>query len=326
MLVGDLFHRHLEELHARVGLSPPNGISAGHYRDAARVLNDLATDPTYGIGGWTVKQLRTGGVERVGLLLGNRPNWGPATKRGYVSMIITAFRNQAKFIGSNPMEGLERPAAKPRDHFYTAEQVAAIIENANSEEFALFFNFLLHSGCRPSELCTLTAGDVQRKDGKLRLFLHHKNEKKTGGKRYVYLKHTWMQETIADLMQRRPKGPLFLNHIHCPWQENSLNAALRKTIRESEKCQALGLDDHDARFQIKRGKKEDFRVHHYVIYSARHTFAFRWLTGFFKDQKGNPIVLSLHEVAELMGNSAMMVEKVYGHIAKSGKLGEIVPV
>jgi hypothetical protein len=67
--------------------------------------------------------------------------------------------------------------------------------------------------------------------------------------------------------------------------------------------------------KIANGKQKN--EYHYVVYTYRHTFAHRYLTGFYTRPDGTPIVLNYGEVAELMGNSATEVERTYGKLVKA---------
>lgn len=201
--------------------------------------------------------------------------------------------------------------------YFTAEQVDAILRNA-SPHFATAFRALLGTGCRPGELTKLTASDVEQSEGELFWIINHKNQRHTGGKRRVYLTDE-VQQITRGLLEQFPRGRLFrsgdLANPDGELSETYLSHSLREICRKPE-CRSLGLDDYKL---AQRCDGTPTKLYKYVPYTTRHTFAVRYLTGFYKDAAGQPIILGYPEIAQYLGNSASVVEKIYGHLVTQKK-------
>jgi integrase len=261
-------------------------------------------------GGDPVAKLRIGGVAKIEAWLQSRTTWG--SKGDAVSRIKQLFNwsVEQNYLSKSPVAALARPEWGKRFSWFTPEQVAAILANSN-EHFARGFRMLLLTGCRPDEICTLTAANFF--DGERPyLLVKHKNQKHTGKPRKVLLVPE-AAEIVREQVAKYPTGRLFRSGNKARGGERQaitdeyFNQAMRDICRKPQ-CAALGLDE----YEIVAGK----RRYTFVPYTARHTFAVRYLTGFYKDKDGRPIVLTYGELAELMGNSAEMVEKVYGHLGQ----------
>ena len=294
------------------------------------VLTDLCVHPK-GIGTHTIRQLRDGeGVRLIREWMRAHSGWGESSRAMYCRIIKTVFNFavEEEWIETNPIARLNRKKGnkgqwdviRTRQHHFSARQVAAILSNSNprgraEDRFAMIFTALLETGCRPTELCTLTVENVHEDEqGNLYLMIDHKNQhtaKFAGRQRIVYLTPP-MQGLIRQRLKQYPTGTLFRNNWGLPWRESMLSSCLRRITRRPA-CKALGLD------RYTEGRKTDGaikRVYDYTIYTCRHTMAVRWLTGHYRDAEGRLIVKSYGEVAELMGNSAPEVERTYGHLAR----------
>lgn len=298
--------------------------SAAYYENAKNWLKDFCES---GFGDATIRDMRTGGIARIKQWVAQH-SWNETTTESVYKTLKSMFN----FATGNSEDGLDiietspiaklntgrtRVKGKSRVEFFTPEQETAILANADPRgiypQFALAFKALMATGVRPEEFCIVTAADV-RKDtnGDLYWWLKHKNIKKTRSKRRVYLTPE-MQKITAEQMGQHPEGPIFRNCWGQPWDVDSLYQALRRVTTRKE-CAALGLHDCEIGARTNGKPKKEFR---YVVYTCRHTFAHRYLTGYHKKPDGTPIVLTYGELAELMGNSAAEVEKTYGHLAKA---------
>jgi len=280
----------------------------------------------------TVAQLRiegeAGGVARIKDWATAHKTWDTGTLARAYKVVKAAFNHAAKgekedslgLIQSSPIRRLNtgdnRAEVGIREEIFSEIQITAIMDAAESSnrspEFATAFKMILGTGCRPEEFCSVTAADVHTDEfGRLYWKVNHKVQKKrkwAGKKRPVRLLKKELQQLTEAAMAENPDGPLFRNAWGKPWGKSALLNRFR-AICETPKCKALGLN----RYEQKKDKKKRYL---FVPYSARHTFANRCLTGFYKTRKGQPIYMNYAQVADLMGNSAAEVERTYGKIAR----------
>jgi len=319
MLVGDLVNLLLENLDPSMSGRRYKRISDKRFKNTKSYLSDF----TKHFGNDTVAQMRKGGVARVEKWLAKHVNWqSPSTIRSVISRVKQPFNFgvEQNYILSNPIKGLKRPKDAVRLAIFTEEQAEAILAVAD-DDFAKMFTFLLLTGCRPSEAYGITARDVRSNgaENDLHIMVHHKNEKHTGEKRRVYLLFSELKAIVREAVAKRPSGPLFTTNRGRAWSEATFNNRLRK-IAATDKCKRLGLDRHST---ATRSGGKTVRSYEYVPYVCRHTFAFRLLSGFYKDHEGRPIKKNYGEVAIYIGDSAKTVEDVYGKLAKATEmLGE----
>ena len=164
-----------------------------------------------------------------------------------------------------------------------------------------------------------TDQDVRSGEGgnDLHLLVSHRSIRLTGEKRRIYLLFAEIKERVKTARQH--EGALLRTKTGVPWSNATLNIEFRR-ITATERCAKLGLNRHVVK---KRTDGKEVRRFEYLPYTCRHTFAFRLLTGFYKDPSGRPIKRNYGEVAVYLGDSAAMVEKVYGKLARATEmLGE----
>lgn len=213
--------------------------------------------------------------------------WNHNTQHSVIASVKAAFNYCCKFddLVSNPVSGYQKPSRTARVTAFTPEDEAALYREA-SEPMGLFIKALILTGARPySELAKVTADHVvetrqgmyyllkaRTKDGRY----GHKSAKKTGKDRRIMLCDE-MDGITRELILTAPKGsgrPLF------------------RTIRNKQwKCTNAVL-----RFLHLRRKLElpDDRC----MYTCRHTFAKRTLSGYYT---GQPVTIEV--LAGLMGNT-----------------------
>lgn len=310
MRVGELVNLFLENIKPK--------ITAERFSITKHYLHDLCQS----MGKATIAQLRVGGIARVERWLNEHQNWRGCL-RSVVSRVHQVFKWGADqgFYASSPIKALKRPRDNTRIALFTPEHVDAILANSD-EAFALAFKCLLATGCRPDEFASLTAEEV-RKDtgGDLYWWVEHKNQKYTRERRRIYLTEE-MQRITEKQLQLHPKGSLFRSKSGRAWTANYLHNTFRK-VTATEGCLKLGLDKHTClkrkavRTATSDKKEAEVRQYEYVLYTARHTFAHRLLTGFYRNALGTPIRLGYAQVAVYMGNSAAEVEKTYGKLARA---------
>ena len=312
MRVGELVNLLLDHLEST--------LSAKRFRLTKSYLTDFARN----FGNDSVAQMRVGGIARVQKWIRRHSGWrSPSTIRGVVSRVKQVFNHavEQNYISSSPIKGLRRPKDVVRVNVFSEEQVDAIL--AESEhEFAMAFKFLLLTGCRPEEACSADLTSVRNNGNRndLHLMVNHKNFRHTGEQRRIYLLFSEAKKIVEGAVEAYDQGAALLRtKSGVPWTDATLNKAFRAATA-SERCVKLGLDQHTVETTTNGVK---VRRYEYVPYTCRHTFAFRLLTGFYKDRKGRPIKKNYGEVAIYLGNSAKMVEEVYGKLAKATEmLGE----
>jgi integrase len=308
MKVGDLCNLFLANLEPK--LSPKR----------FRITKGYLTDLTVSLGAETIGELRIGGVARIEKWMAAHTGWNStSTSRSVVSRVKQLFKWGADqgFIISSPVGALKRGSDEVRVAIFSAKQVAAILKEANPA-FATVFKILLLTGCRPDELCRVTAHDLEE-DGGLHLLVDHKNQKsKTyrGSKRRIYLLFKELKEILRKAAKSHPNGALFRTPTGKAWTITTICNAFRDAA-SSRRCRRLGLNDH---VQLKRTDGTKVRKYKYVPYVCRHTFAFRLLSGFYRDADGMRIKKNYGEVGVYLGDSARMVEEVYGKLVKATEM------
>ncbi len=226
------------------------------------------------------------------------------TVRGYVAMVIAAFNHAVKeeeILDVSPIAGLKKPAGFARTTYFKEDEIKEVLDYCNRppkkkavslSPTGQFFTALILTGARPfSELAKVTADHVQEtekgmvmrikagtdEDGHYR----HKAAKKTGKDRTIYL-FPDVEDAVRTLMLRFPRGsgiPLFRTPRHKTW---------KKTNGVTSFC------------TIKKqlGWNKDPEKKHLSLYTCRHTFAKRILSGYYT---GEPA--SIETLAGLMGNT-----------------------
>lgn len=160
-------------------------------------------------------------------------------RRGAIMTIKCAMKwaHDNKKINVNPLQGLKVPPAKCRERFLTPDERRQIFDNyPPSDPFRDFLFAMDQTGCRPGEIGTVSAKDVDLRTGVWEL-TEHKTRGKTGEKRTVILTPA-MLELTQKLMKAHPDGTLFRNKRGMPWDRSSIRCRFRR-VREKLK---LGKD------------------------------------------------------------------------------------
>ena len=174
--------------------------------------------------------------------------------------------------------------------------------------FLLLFRFCRLTGARPGEACRLTWSMI---DWRSRLIVIppelHKTGKKTGRAREIQLTRPVLRllEKIEALRGRHPefvfthrrgKGSALRGEVDPeagePWPDGS--SASKRLLRLRRECIASGAVPG----------LEDVGPKRLVLYTARHVYASEALMA----------GLTSTDTAELLGNSAAMIESTYGHV------------
>ncbi len=226
------------------------------------------------------------------------------TKRRAMAIVIAAFNHAVKeeeLLDTNPISGLKKPAGFARVTYFKEEEIREVIDYCNRapkkkavslSPIGEFFTALILTGARPfSELAKVTADHVQETEKGMVIKLkagtdddgnyRHKASKKTGKDRNIYL-FPDVEQVVRTLMLRFPKGSgitIFRTPRHKAWKRcNGVQSFC--TIKRQ-----LGWD-------------KDAEKKHLSLYTCRHTFAKRILSGYWT---GEPA--TIETLAGLMGNT-----------------------
>ena len=221
--------------------------------------------------------------------------WNHNSQRNVIGSVLAAFNFCRQFddLDVNPVAGYTKPAATPRVTAFSPEEEQAMYE-ATDEAHGLFIKACILTGARPySELAKVTADHVVETPQGMYYLLKartaegqhgHKTAKKTGKDRRIMLCDE--METITQrLMLTAPKGsaiPLFRTTRGKAW----------KRCNGVQRFLAL---------KRKLGLPEDR-----CMYSCRHSFAKRTLSGFYT---GKPV--SIEVLAGLLGNTPAVAWRHY---------------
>lgn len=214
-------------------------------------------------------------------------SWGPTTQAGAVTSIKRLFRWAKKqgLIPVNPLVDLEKPRAKVRESILSVDQFRTLLDSAKDAAWQDFLTALWETGCRPREVATVTAIDVDLASGTWTV--QNKTRHKGEATRTIYLTPV-MVEMTARLVQSRPTGPLFRNMRGRPWTRNAII------------------------YRFVRARKKHGFGGEATAYALRHLYA--------TDALENNVQIAT--VAELMGHAdTKMVARVYSKLkSRSGHL------
>ncbi len=214
--------------------------------------------------------------------LDQHPDWSDSTAWTAATFVIAAFNWAAKedHLPFNPIKGFRKPSVASRgaDCLVSPEVQQLLLERCTSRNLRTVSTVLRETGCRPGEVCAVTAADFNADQG-LWIIRRHKTRHK-GKQRLVLLTPTVI--TICkELATRYTDGPLFRTRLGTAWTPASLSESLRELRRR------LGIQQP------------------ITPYSYRHSFATAHL------ERGAPEA----HVAALLGHSnTTMLHRHYGHL------------
>jgi integrase len=162
----------------------------------------------------------------------DRPTWKSTMRHSALTVAKLAF-GWAKTVGhvrENPLAGMEMPRPNVRTAIPTKEQVEKILAAAWGQPFRDFLLALRETGCRPSEIMTLTSDRVNLGAGTWQV--RNKTRWKTGeDHRTVYLTPAVIELT-GRLMEKRPQGLVFRNSQGRPWKKGPVAYRFRRLQRK----------------------------------------------------------------------------------------------
>ena len=195
------------------------------------------------------------------------------------------FGVERKLLESNPIKGYPVPQTRARATYYTPEIEEALIAGS-TPAMALALRVLIRTGVRPvCEFAALTADRVEETaKGQIWRFPEGSKGSK---KRDIYVPAE-IAQLVREQMADHP-GQVFRNERGKPWVYKALKSAFERA-RNKVKAQGLPLCEEAC------------------LYTCRHTFAKRMLTGYWT---GKPITLEF--LSKLMGNT---IEVCWRHYAQ----------
>jgi integrase len=207
-------------------------------------------------------------------------SWGENTGVRAKAIVLATLNYGLKKLGlpSHPLIHVRPGTVTSRDRYLT-EMERQRIRTAVKGVFADYILALEQTGARPfSEICKVTAADVNLENATWTLAKWKNSRKKKGVKRVIYLTDA-MLELTKRLMAKYPEGPLFRNATGSKWSRQSI------TWRFRQLGQKLGIEGLTA-------------------YVVRH--------GFITDAlaRGVPVAV----VAELCGTSIQTINRRYAHL------------
>ena len=210
------------------------------------------------------------------------PTWNGGRRHAVIAVKRAfSWADQQGILSPSPVRTVKVDAVNRRTRVITRDEQAEILAAIKDRQFREFFQAMLETGCRPSEVAAVTAEHVNLDLG-VWVFVKHKTAKKTKKTRVVYLTPA-MLELSRTLVAKHPEGPLFRG-------PRDKTAFTNQNIR--------------CRFMRLREKLPHLK--HFVCYNLRHTFATQALVN----------GVGVAQVAELLGHtSTEMVSKHYGHLA-----------
>jgi integrase len=222
-------------------------------------------------------------VSEVLAFVTSRSTWSDGTKHNAVVTVKALYRwaRDVGYLDANPMAGLTNPyPAGRRERGITLAEFEGMIGAVRDDAFKTVLRFLRDTGCRPGELCKLTARhlDPVQPVATLRPG-EHKTGRRTGRSRTILLPGT-IAEELRELARQRPTGPLLRNTKGDPWNPNTIEKRVRRLRRK------LNLPDD------------------VVPYAARHSFLTRLV------ETGTPLAIA----AKIAGHSRIdTIQDVYLH-------------
>jgi integrase len=235
---------------------------------------------------WLLKEAQGQGTVKAGGRVGQEPRerqaipWGESTQARARAVVLAAMNYGVKKLNLpfHPLRHVKPGTVSRRERILTAEEKVKI-RQAIKGVFGELTLAIEQTGARPmTEVCSVTAADVDLTKGTWTLAKWKNSRKQKGKKRVIFLSET-MKELTRKLMVKNPEGPLFRNAVGAPWSRQTVTCRFRKLAKK------LGLTQVTA-------------------YTFRHTAINDALV------RGVPVAM----VAELFGTSIQTISKSYAHI------------
>jgi integrase len=247
-----------------------------------RLVSRLCEDD---LDAWCRRHAREAGKVKAGGRRGGVRQGKPWSENAQVrarAIVLACLNYGVKKLGmpAHPLRHVRPGAVTSRERYLTAGERQRIL-GAVKGPFADYVLALDQTGARPfSEVCKVTASDVDLEKGAWTLVKWKNSKKQKGKKRVIFLSER-MKHLTRRLMLKHPEGPLFRCQTGTPWSRQSITARFRKLSAK------LGMEGVTA-------------------YTFRHSAISDALV------RGVPVAVA----AELYGTSIQVISRSYAHIDK----------
>jgi integrase len=208
--------------------------------------------------------------------------WSESTQARAKAIVLACLNYGIKKLNMppHPLQHV-KPGSIPNRERYLTEEERQKIRGAVKGVFAEYVFALEQTGARPfSEVCKVTAADVDLEKRTWTLTKWKNSKKQKGKKRVTFLSHP-MVELTRKLVLKHPEGALFRCNTGTPWSRQSITARFRSL-------------------------SEMLCMRNVTAYTFRHTAISDALI------RGVPVAV----VAELFGTSIQTISRSYAHIDK----------
>lgn len=220
--------------------------------------------------------------------LAKHPTWGDGARRMHTQAVrrVMMFGVECGYLDKNPIRGIKIPKGRPRVTCLSPEQEQALLAVAR-HSLKTAVRVLIRTGMRPGEFAKLTAAHVNDLGDRMELKFDA-NEVKTRTARSVRVTDPAIIELIRRGVRDHKSGPIFRTAEGKPHVVKNLSRAFFRAMGRATKRHGVKFDDDCC------------------LYSCRHTYAKRLLTGYWS---GKPVNIEL--LAKLMGNSPKVCRDNY---------------
>jgi integrase len=160
------------------------------------------------------------------------PERGEGGQRAALTALKRAFNwaVDEEHIKANPIKKYPKPPAQRRERVLTAQEQETIAGAPRDQAFRDFVLALRESGCRPGEIASVTAAQVDL-DRAQWVLPRHKTVKKTRRPRVVVLTEPLIA-LCRELVTRHPEGPIFRNSRGQPWSKEAIRCRFKRLRRK----------------------------------------------------------------------------------------------
>ena len=206
-------------------------------------------------------------------------DWSDGYKAGVVTSLKRMFNWAVKqgYIDRNPLNGLEKPDAPPRDQLISPQLFEEILSHVPNHNFHDIARFVWFTGCRPEEAVII---EPRHYDAEHKRIVLPKNEAK-GRKRARII---YLPDEALEIVQRNLNNtPIFLNTKGRPWTAYAINCTFERVKKK------MGV--------------------RFCMYALRHSFGNQSITKAGLSLEETAIAMGHRDTT--------MIYKVYGHLVDS---------
>lgn len=185
-----------------------------------------------------VQRIHSLKIEEVRDWVKGRTTWSPGVKHNCIDVIRVMFKwaHSKGFIEQNTMFDLPNPYPEPsRERGITSEEFDILIGATHDEKFKTVLRFLRDVGCRPGDLCKVSARHLH---SELPVATLQPDEHKTGSRthkpKFLILTPV-IYSQLKELAKSNPDTPLYRNTKGKAWTPSAIekrfkNLRIRKSL------------------------------------------------------------------------------------------------